>query len=123
MYSLIDMYSVPMPPEDLVAFAALEPSIESLHSTIDDAAAERHSSMNKLCSSLSKDIKELNRVVMKTKLKSWVCGEVLIISFFVNHSLQWCFFMLSVYLCTVNVFALFSLVCLVVFPCVGSTNP
>ncbi len=70
------MYSVPTPPEDLVVFATLQPSINSLHSIIDEAAAERDSSMDKFCSSLHKDIKELNRKVMKVKLKSQVHGEV-----------------------------------------------
>ncbi|XP_076584320.1 dynein axonemal heavy chain 6 [Chaetodon auriga] len=70
MYNLINMYSVPTPPEDLVVFATLQPSINSLHSIIDEAAAERDSSMERFCSSLHKDIKELNREVMKVKLKS-----------------------------------------------------
>ncbi|XP_070782457.1 dynein axonemal heavy chain 6 [Enoplosus armatus] len=70
MYNLINMYSVPTPPEDLVDFATLQPSINSLHSIIDEAVAERDSSMDMFCSSLLKGIKELNREVMKTKLKS-----------------------------------------------------
>ncbi|GAA6230347.1 dynein heavy chain 6, axonemal-like [Lates japonicus] len=70
MYNLIDMYSVPTPPEDLVVFATLQPSINSLHSLIDEAAAERDSSMDKFSSSLHKDIKELNHEVLKIKLKS-----------------------------------------------------
>uniref|UniRef100_A0A8C4HQX9 AAA+ ATPase domain-containing protein n=1 Tax=Dicentrarchus labrax TaxID=13489 RepID=A0A8C4HQX9_DICLA len=70
MYNLINMYSVPTPPEHMVVFATLQPSINSLHSTIDNAAAEKSSSMKKFCSSLHKDIKELNHEVMKTKLKS-----------------------------------------------------
>lgn len=79
MYNLINMYSVPTPPEDLVVFATLPPSINSLHSIIDEAAAERDSSMDKLCSSLHKDIKELERGVMKIKVKSQVRGEVVFI--------------------------------------------
>ncbi|XP_029289697.1 LOW QUALITY PROTEIN: dynein heavy chain 6, axonemal [Cottoperca gobio] len=70
MYNLINMYSVPTPPEDLIVFATLQPSISSLQSIIDEAAAERESSMEKLCSSMHKDIKELNRQVTQIKLKS-----------------------------------------------------
>ena len=78
MYNLINMYSIPTPPEDLVVFATLQPSINSLHSIIDEAAAERDSSMNKFCVSLRKDIKELNREIMKVKLKSQVHSKLLL---------------------------------------------
>nr|XP_046259789.1 dynein axonemal heavy chain 6 isoform X2 [Scatophagus argus] len=70
MYNLINMYSVPTPPGDLVVFATLQPSINSLHGVIDDALAEWDSSMDKFCSSLNKDIMELNCKVMEIKLKS-----------------------------------------------------
>ncbi|XP_040003149.1 dynein heavy chain 6, axonemal [Xiphias gladius] len=70
IYNLINMYSIPIPPEDLVVFATLQPSVNSLHSIIDEAAAERDSSMDKFCASLHKDIKELNHEVMKIKFKS-----------------------------------------------------
>uniref|UniRef100_UPI0037E80358 dynein axonemal heavy chain 6-like isoform X2 n=1 Tax=Semicossyphus pulcher TaxID=241346 RepID=UPI0037E80358 len=70
MYNLIYMYSVPMPPENLVVFATLQPSINSLHNIIDEAMAQRDSSMDKFCSSLHKDIKQMNHEVRKTKLKS-----------------------------------------------------
>uniref|UniRef100_A0A8C4HR50 Dynein, axonemal, heavy chain 6 n=2 Tax=Dicentrarchus labrax TaxID=13489 RepID=A0A8C4HR50_DICLA len=70
MYNLINMYSVPTPPEDLVVFATLQPTINSLHSIIDEAEVEKSPSMKKFCSSLHKDIKALNHEVMKTQLKS-----------------------------------------------------
>ncbi|XP_068444624.1 dynein axonemal heavy chain 6 isoform X2 [Clinocottus analis] len=70
MFTLINMYSVPLPPEDLVVFADLQPSINSLNNTITKEAAERDSSMDKLCSSMQKDIKELNQEVLKIKLSS-----------------------------------------------------
>ncbi|XP_059179969.1 dynein axonemal heavy chain 6 [Centropristis striata] len=70
MYNLINMYSVPIIPEDLVVFSTLQPAINSLHNIIDEATAERDSSMEKLCSSLHKDIKELNREVINVRLKS-----------------------------------------------------
>lgn len=76
MYDLINMYSVPLPPEDLVAFATLQTSINSLHDIIHEAVAERDSSMDKFCISLHKDIIELNREVMKIKLKSQVHEEL-----------------------------------------------
>ncbi|KAA8595375.1 hypothetical protein FQN60_012510 [Etheostoma spectabile] len=70
MYSLIDMYSVPTLPEDLIIFATLQPTISSLHSIIDEAAAERQSNIDKLCSSLQKDIQNLNRDVVQVMFKS-----------------------------------------------------
>lgn len=78
IYNLINMYSIPIPPEDLVVFATLQPSVNSLHSIIDEAAAERDSSMDKFCASLHKDIKELNHEVMKIKFKSQVHGKPLL---------------------------------------------
>ena len=59
LYNLINMYSVPTQPEDLVVFATLQPSINSLHSIIIEAVMERDSHMDRLCHSLQKDIKEL----------------------------------------------------------------
>lgn len=79
MYNLVNMYSIPMPPEDLVVFATLQPSINSLHGIIDKAVAERDASMEKFCTSLHKDIKELNKEVMNIKLKLQVGGAELII--------------------------------------------
>ncbi|XP_071360020.1 dynein axonemal heavy chain 6 [Trachinotus anak] len=70
MYNLINKYSIPTPPEDLVVFATLQPSINSLHSALDKAVGERNAGMDKFCTSLSKDIKELNHEVNKVKLKS-----------------------------------------------------
>ncbi|XP_067440238.1 dynein axonemal heavy chain 6 [Thunnus thynnus] len=70
MYNLINQYSVPTPPEDVVVFATLQPSINSLHNIIDGAVAERDASMDKFCSSLHKDIKRLNHEVTKIKLKA-----------------------------------------------------
>lgn len=75
MHDLINMYSVPLPPEDLVAFGTLQPSINSLHDIIYEAVSERDSSMERFCISLHKDIIELNREVMKIKLKSQVHEE------------------------------------------------
>nr|XP_019939373.1 PREDICTED: dynein heavy chain 6, axonemal [Paralichthys olivaceus] len=70
MYNLIKTYLVPTPPEDLVVFATLQSSINSLHMLIDEAVSERDTSMNQLCTCLQKDIVKLNQEVMKTKLKS-----------------------------------------------------
>ncbi|KAK2919405.1 hypothetical protein Q8A73_003776 [Channa argus] len=70
MYNLIKLYSIPTPPEDLVVFATLLPSINSLHGIIDQAVAERDSSMEKFCTSLQKDIKELDSEVILIKRKS-----------------------------------------------------
>uniref|UniRef100_A0A3B4T6A4 Dynein axonemal heavy chain 6 n=1 Tax=Seriola dumerili TaxID=41447 RepID=A0A3B4T6A4_SERDU len=70
MYNLINMYSIPTPPEDLVVFATLQPTINSLRSIFDEAEKKRDSSMDMFCTSLSKDIKQLNHEVKKIKLKS-----------------------------------------------------
>ncbi|XP_056265579.1 dynein axonemal heavy chain 6 [Pseudoliparis swirei] len=70
MYSLIALYSVPLPPEDLVEFATMQPSISSLHNIVIEAARERESSMSQLAGSLQKDIKELNHNVLKVKSNS-----------------------------------------------------
>ncbi|XP_045894233.1 dynein axonemal heavy chain 6-like [Micropterus dolomieu] len=70
MYNLINMYSVPTPPEDLFVFATLQPSIDSLQSLIDKAVLEREPSVETFCSSLQKGIKELDREVMNIKLMS-----------------------------------------------------
>lgn len=72
MYHLIKVYSVPVPPEDLAVFATLQPSMNSLQNTIDRSVAKRDSSMDKFCTSLQKDIKELNCEVTEIKLKSQV---------------------------------------------------
>lgn len=79
MYNLISVYSVPTPPDDLATFATLQFTINSLQTIIDEAAAERDNSMDKFCSSLHKDIKNLQHTVMEIKLKSQVCGEVVLI--------------------------------------------
>ncbi|XP_047430741.1 dynein axonemal heavy chain 6 [Mugil cephalus] len=70
MYNLINMYSVPTPPDDLATFATLQLSINSLQTIIDEAAAEKDNSMDKFCSSLNKDIKKLKHAAMEVKLKS-----------------------------------------------------
>uniref|UniRef100_A0A3Q3ICB6 AAA+ ATPase domain-containing protein n=1 Tax=Monopterus albus TaxID=43700 RepID=A0A3Q3ICB6_MONAL len=70
MYNLINIYSVPTPPEDLVVFTTLQPSINSLQSATDKAVAAKDSSMHKFFTSLHKDIQELNHEVMTIKLKS-----------------------------------------------------
>ncbi|XP_075319652.1 dynein axonemal heavy chain 6 [Odontesthes bonariensis] len=69
MYNLIDTYSIPTTPEDLVVFATLQPSINSLRDIICDALAVRDSSMEKFCSSLTMDIKKLQNDVTKIKDK------------------------------------------------------
>ncbi|XP_028297484.1 dynein heavy chain 6, axonemal-like, partial [Gouania willdenowi] len=70
MYELINTYSIPTLPEDLLVFATLEPSIESLHTIINAAPNGQDSIMKKFHSSLKKDIKELQSEVDKVKLSS-----------------------------------------------------
>lgn len=72
MYDMINTYSVPLPPDDLVAYTSLEPSMNTLNDIIYESVAERQSSMDNFCSSLQKDIKELIRKVTDVTLKSQV---------------------------------------------------
>lgn len=78
MYNLINMYSVPTPPEDLVVFATLQSAMNSLQSIVDEAVAKKATSMEKFCASLQKDITKLNREVMNVKQKSLVQGKTFI---------------------------------------------
>uniref|UniRef100_A0A667W9Y7 Dynein axonemal heavy chain 6 n=1 Tax=Myripristis murdjan TaxID=586833 RepID=A0A667W9Y7_9TELE len=70
MYKLINMYSVPTPPEDFALFSTLLPLVNSLHKSIDKAERERDSNMKKFCTCLQKDIEELNREVKRLKQKA-----------------------------------------------------
>lgn len=72
MYDLITAYAVPYPPEDVVAFASLQPSINSLHDIIHETVAEREAYMEKFCTSLHDDVLKLNQRIMQVKLKSQV---------------------------------------------------
>ncbi|XP_029013318.1 dynein axonemal heavy chain 6 isoform X2 [Betta splendens] len=69
MYNLINTYSIPTPPEDLAVFAILQSCIKSLYSIIDKSVAERDANMDKFCTSLNKDIKELDTQVRGIYLK------------------------------------------------------
>ncbi|XP_028284655.1 dynein heavy chain 6, axonemal [Parambassis ranga] len=69
LFNLIDQYSVPTPHEDLVNFATLQQSMNSLHTAIDKAATERSTSMNTFSSSLEKDINKLLQDVQLIMLK------------------------------------------------------
>lgn len=72
MYDLITAYAVPYPPEDVVTFASLQPSINSLHDIIHETVAEREAYMEKFCASLHDDVLKLNQKIMQVKLKSQV---------------------------------------------------
>lgn len=69
MYDLINTHSVPTPPEDLVIFAALHSFVDSLESIVDKAAEERDATMDRFCSSLQRDIRELNQENMELQFK------------------------------------------------------
>ena len=53
MYNLINTYSVPTPPEDMIVFATLPSSINFLRTLIDEAVLDREASMDELCTSLT----------------------------------------------------------------------
>ncbi|XP_061765226.1 dynein axonemal heavy chain 6 [Nerophis ophidion] len=69
MYYLINMSSLPVTADD-VAFASMEPYMNSLHLIINDAVFDRYKMMDKFSQCLQKDIKELNQKVKKIKEKS-----------------------------------------------------
>ncbi|MED6254199.1 hypothetical protein ATANTOWER_019463, partial [Ataeniobius toweri] len=65
VYNLFNTYSVTIPPEDLVDFAKLQPTIYLLYDLIDDAVAERDTSMERFISSLVTDQNKLQEEVTK----------------------------------------------------------
>ncbi|KAK5598659.1 hypothetical protein CRENBAI_006405 [Crenichthys baileyi] len=65
VYNLFNTYSVTIPPEDLVDFATLQPTIYLLYDLIDDAVAERDTSMERFISSLVTDQNKLQEDVTK----------------------------------------------------------
>ncbi|XP_057699654.1 dynein axonemal heavy chain 6 isoform X1 [Corythoichthys intestinalis] len=69
MYNLINMSSLPITADD-VAFASMEPYMNSLHNIINDAMFDRFKVMEKFSKSLQVDIKDLNQKVKKIKEKS-----------------------------------------------------
>nr|XP_057922299.1 dynein axonemal heavy chain 6 isoform X3 [Doryrhamphus excisus] len=69
MYNLINISSLPITADD-VAFASMEPYMNSLHLIINDAVFDRYKMMDKFSQALQKDIKDLNQKVKKIKEKS-----------------------------------------------------
>ncbi|MEQ2294921.1 hypothetical protein AMECASPLE_008766 [Ameca splendens] len=65
VYNLFNTYSVTIPPEDLVDFAKLQPTIYLLYDLIDDAVTERDTSMERFISSLVTDQNKLQEEVTK----------------------------------------------------------
>lgn len=74
MYDLVNMYSVPTPPEDLVVFTSMQTHISSLQNAVSGAQLQRDSIIDKFRNSLLKDVEVLNCDIMKIKLKSLVYG-------------------------------------------------
>lgn len=71
MYNLINQSSLPVTADD-VAFASMEPYMNSLHNMINDAMFDRFKMMEKFSKSLQVDIKDLNQKVKKVKELSQV---------------------------------------------------
>lgn len=69
MYNLINIYTIPTPPEDLAVFAILKPCITSLCNITDKSMAERDANLDKFCTSLNKEITELDNEVSNIYLK------------------------------------------------------
>ncbi|XP_056443291.1 dynein axonemal heavy chain 6 [Gadus chalcogrammus] len=70
MYHLIQTYEVPTPPEDLAMFATLGPSMTAVQGAVEKASAERDANVDKFCTFLQRDIKELNQEVKAVKEKA-----------------------------------------------------
>lgn len=122
MYNLINTYSGPTPLDVLYVFGTLQTSIDSLEDLIDEADYGRASLMDKFCSSLHKDIEELNSEVWKVLVK--VCGEVVSANASIStlkastiwiKYVVWKVFFLCSRCFFVYLFAPFVLVCLVCF--------
>ncbi|CAL8330997.1 unnamed protein product [Merluccius merluccius] len=73
MYKLIEMYSVPTPPEDFAVFATLRPSVTAVQTAIEKSMTERDANVDKFCAYLQKDVKELNQEVKAVKQKAQDC--------------------------------------------------
>ncbi|XP_023668206.2 dynein axonemal heavy chain 6 [Paramormyrops kingsleyae] len=67
MYTLIEQYSVPTPPEDLAMYSTLKPSITSVRNAVDKADGERDMNIEKFCQHLQCDSDDLNREVRRLK--------------------------------------------------------
>ncbi|XP_062864847.1 dynein axonemal heavy chain 6 isoform X2 [Trichomycterus rosablanca] len=67
MYALIESFSVPAPPEDLVVFAMLRSSVSAVKNAIDKAVGERDANVDKFCQHVQSDIAELNKEVTSVK--------------------------------------------------------
>ncbi|KAM6971776.1 dynein axonemal heavy chain 6 [Aplochiton taeniatus] len=67
MYKLIEVYTVPTPPEDFAVYATLRTTVSSVRNAIDKGVGERDANVDKFCSHLQKDIAELNKEVKKVK--------------------------------------------------------
>ncbi|XP_042305526.1 dynein axonemal heavy chain 6 [Sceloporus undulatus] len=67
MYRLMELYTVPAPPEDFALFSSLKPSIIAVRNAIDKAVGERDASIFRFCQLLDLDIHELNEEVKLVK--------------------------------------------------------
>ncbi|XP_061490002.1 dynein axonemal heavy chain 6 isoform X2 [Rhineura floridana] len=67
MYQLIELYTVPAPPEDFALFSSLKPSIIAVRNAIDKSVGERDASIVKFCQLLDQDVHELNEEVKEVK--------------------------------------------------------
>jgi dynein heavy chain len=70
MYELIDQYSVPCPPEDIVSYSSLASTLNSCRNAIDKALTERDANVVKFVTLLDKDIETLTQEVRKIKQDS-----------------------------------------------------
>lgn len=67
MYTLIDEFKVPTPPEDIVVYQTLFNTITMCRNSIDKALTERDGNIQQFCSTLDKDIGGLNEECRKIK--------------------------------------------------------
>ncbi|XP_068178379.1 dynein axonemal heavy chain 6-like isoform X2 [Antennarius striatus] len=70
LYHLVDAYSVPTPPEDLVVFATVRSDLISLQDAIAEAELQRDAVAERLLSSLDGDAKQLIADITAVRLRS-----------------------------------------------------
>ncbi len=70
MYELIEQYTVPCPPEDIVSYSSLPTTLNSCRNAIDKALTERDANVVKFVSLLDKDIEILTQEVRQIKQDS-----------------------------------------------------
>ncbi|GAB1605440.1 dynein axonemal heavy chain 6 isoform X2 [Argonauta hians] len=67
LYDLIELYAIPIPPEDLAVYQTVSPSISNVKHAMDISLSDRDANLNHLSSHIDEDISEVNKEVKETK--------------------------------------------------------